>query len=465
MASFSDTVRTEPEQFVPMKHQVDAIKLGLSTLAAGFFFKPGLGKTSTTLSIFKLLKEAGQVDKMFIIAPIHVCHNVWPDEITKWADFKHLTHTVLHGNKKNDRLKEVGDVDIVLTNPHSLNWLYKNLNKLDLKDSRYMLVIDESSYFRNSSSQRFKLLKKFLHLFPRRYILTGTPTPNGLKNIWAQIFILDQGKRLGQFFSKFRREFFSVDEYNQYSLEVKPGADQVIYNRIRPIAIYRAPDEMNLPELIIQDIVVDLPPEARKVYDDMKRFFIAEYKDETIVSVNAGSQSMKLLQIASGGIYIEKDGKRQSMVVHKEKVEAVKNLKEEFYDSPIMVSYMYKHDLEKLREIWPDAPNLGAGTSAKQATQIIKDWNNNLIPVLFIHPQAAAHGLNMQFSDCRTLVWFSLTTDLELYEQLIKRIHRRGIKHTLFVYRILANNTYDMRTPDILAGKDTIQTALLKELY
>jgi SNF2 family DNA or RNA helicase len=438
---------------------------------------PGLGKTAIVLSAYKILRKKRMVDKVLVIAPLRVCHLVWPFEVSKWSNFKGISVGVLHGSKKEKVLKE--DHDIYCINPAGLKWLEKMIKQGFLKDNlkwkwlekmikqgflkdnlKWWLVVDESSNFKNGRSQRFKILKKMLKLFWRRTILTGTPAPNGLINLWSQVYILDLGTRLGAYITAFRNEYFYPSGYLGYDYRLQDEADQRIYNQIDDIIMHKGSDELDLPPRIDNYISVELPPDASETYNDMKRHFIAEFKDDEVIAVNAAVKTGKLKQIANGGLYNEN---KESIIIHNEKTTAVQELIEGLEGKPLMLFYEYNHDLERIRKAFGDIPALGENNT-KKTIKLVNDWNRGRIPIIALHPASAGHGLNLQDSDCSDICWYSIPFDLELYIQAIARVHRQGVRNTVMIHHIVAVNTIDSRILRILDGKMNVQDALLEEL-
>ena len=462
--SFLDTVKTAKHfdgkrEFIPWPYQKDGIKWLLTHMFSGLLMSPGLGKTAIVLSAYKILRKKRMVDKVLVIAPLRVCHLVWPFEVSKWSNFKSISVGVLHGSKKEKVLKE--DHDIYCINPAGLKWLEKMIKQGFLKDNlKWWLVVDESSNFKNGRSQRFKILKKMLKLFWRRTILTGTPAPNGLINLWSQVYILDLGTRLGAYITAFRNEYFYPSGYLGYDYRLQDEADQRIYNQIDDIIMHKGSDELDLPPRIDNYISVELPPDARETYNDMKRHFIAEFKDDEVIAVNAAVKTGKLKQIANGGLYNEN---KESIIIHNEKTTAVQELIEGLEGKPLMLFYEYNHDLERIRKAFGDIPALGENNT-KKTIKLVNDWNRGRIPIIALHPASAGHGLNLQDSDCSDICWYSIPFDLELYIQAIARVHRQGVRNTVMIHHIVAVNTIDSRILRILDGKMNVQDALLEEL-
>jgi len=464
LMSFLDAVKSSKNfsgkrEFIPYPYQKDGIRWLISKMFSGLLMSPGLGKTAIVLSAYKILKKKSMVDKVFVIAPLRVCYLVWPREIAKWSNFNGISVGILHGPKKAQVLKEEHDIYVI--NPAGLKWLEGQVKKGFLKDKlKWWLVVDESSNFKNARSQRFKILKKMLKLFWRRTILTGTPTPNGLINLFSQVYILDLGTRLGAYITAFRNEFFYPTGYMGYDYRLQDAADQRIYDKIDDIVMHKGNEELDLPERLDNYIPVQLPAEARETYNDMKRHYIAEFRDTETIAINAAVATGKLHQLANGGMY---DAEKNSIVVHNAKTEATQELVMSLEGRPLMVFYEYNHDLERLRSQFGPIPAMGE-VSAKKAIGLANSWNRGEVPIIALHPASAGHGLNLQDSDCTDICWYSITFDLELYIQAVARVHRQGVKHAVTVHHLVAEDTIDSRILRVLEGKTNIQDALLEEL-
>lgn len=478
----------EAQPWRPHKYQKRAVKFLLEHGAAGLFLDPGLGKTSITLAALVELKRAGILNKALLLAPLRVCHSTWPREIEKWSNFSGLNAVVVHGLKKDKLLAEAENADIVITNYESLPWLlgvtktegFTGKTKVNIDLKRWKahdfdtLIVDELSKFKSSSTSRFKAIKQVLRTFARRWGLTGSPSPNGLMDLFGQVFILDEGRSLGQYITHYRNKFFTPS-WDGYSWELNEGADKQIYKRIKPLALtMSASDYLEMPELIENTIKVDLPPTARRVYNELENELYTEINKKTVVAVNAASASTKCRQVANGGVYVD-DGilklvkqpkyKREWLDIHDEKTEAVADLVDELQGEPVLIAYDFEHDLERLKaKLGKNTPHIGGGVTPKRSSEIEKQWNAGKIPVLLGHPASLAHGLNLQGAG-RHVVWHSLTWNFELYDQFIRRVYRQGQKSKrVFVHHIIANDTIDEDIISALKSKDKNQRALFDAL-
>lgn len=445
----------------PHKYQTKSVKFLLQQNAAGLFLDPGLGKTSIVLAAVKMLKKEKMINKVLIVAPLRVCYMVWPKEVAKWKDFDGLTTIILHGkDKERNLLKEA---DIYLINPEGLQWfLTPGIDGMKrLKPD--MLVIDESSKFKAASTKRFKMLKPVLPNFRRRYILTGSPSPNGMMDLFSQIFILDGGAALGRFITHYRNQFFYPTGFGGYEWKLQEGAEKKIQERIKPLVLrLEAKDYLELPQLVENNIYVELPKQAREAYKQMEDDLFTGLKNGDVVAANAAAASMKCSQIANGGVYGED---REIHHLHMEKAEAVKDLVEELQGTPALIAYDFEHDLERLLKVLgKNTPYIGGGVSPKRAAAIEAAWNNGELSVLLGHPASIAHGLNLQNAG-NHVIWHSLTWNFEHYDQFIKRILRQGSKHKkVFVHHIIAENTVDVAKLTALKFKDHSQRSLLAGL-
>lgn len=475
-----------PVPWKPHTYQKKAVKFLLEHAAAALFLDPGLGKTSITLAAVKLLKQKKLLNKVLLIAPLRVCHSVWPREIDKWEDFGQLKVVVLHGPNKDELLKQ--DADIYVINPEGLDWLLQvkksktpsGKTKVDVDLRRWKalgfdtLVIDELSKFKHTTTNRFKSLKLVLHTFSRRWGLTGSPASNGLLDLFGQCFILDQGRTLGPYISHYRMQYF-LPSHDGFSWNIREGAEQEIYERLNPLALrMAAEDYLDMPVLIENNIRVDLSESVRRVYDQLEDDLIAKIDSKVVVASTAAAASIKCRQVANGGIYLDPDvekliklpkTKREWVNLHTEKVDALADLIEELQGSPILVAYDFAHDLDRLQErLGKEVPYIGGGVSAKRSAELEREWNAGKLPVLLGHPQAMAHGLNLQEVG-HHVAWHSMTWDFELYDQFIRRVLRQGNKSKkVFVHHIMARGTVDEAMLAAVKSKKKGQNALFDAL-
>lgn len=451
--------RQEGELWIPEPYQERGVGFVLQSGACGLFLDPGLGKTSIILAATKILKDRKIAGPVLVIAPLRVCYLVWPKERDKWSNFHDLSIEILHGSKKGAALRR--NADIYVINPEGLPWLYNSVNRRFVKKMN-MLVIDESTKFKRTTTKRFRLLRKELGQFKRRYILTGTPAPNGLIDLFGQIYILDAGLALGRYITHFREEYCFQD-FDGYSYNLRKGAAEKIQEKIRPITMrMKAEDYVKMPELVNKTINVELPAKARRQYWELEKLFITQIADEEITAMNAGASSTKLRQLANGGIYGE--DKDTFIRVHEEKVEALWDLVDSLQGQPLLVGYNFRHDVWHNKDKNKDLEYIGGGVSQKKADALIMSFNAGSLPVLFVHPQSVGHGINLQ-GVAQHVAIFGGMWDLELYDQLIRRVRRRGNPNEhVFVHHILALDTIDQVMMKALGAKDRTQQGLLNAL-
>lgn len=454
-----------PIPWKPRPYQLDAAKHLLGNPGAALFLEPGLGKTSVTLAALKALLTNGHAKRALVVAPLRVCYGVWPHEVRKWKGFDALSVAVLHGAKKDAAL--AGPAQVCVINPEGLPWLVKQpravLAKFDV------LVIDESTKFKNRDTLRFQLLRD--HLLPnakRRWILTGTPAPNRLMDLWAQFFVIDGGERLGRFITHYRREYF-VETWNGFAREYHPQRDAAprIRSKIEDVAMYlAATDHLDMPELIVNDVKVDLPPAAREVYKRIEHEALAVLGDARISVAAKSAAQIKLRQITGGSVYVDGGG---SKPVHTAKVDALVDLVDEQNGQPLLVAVGFRHEAEQLqaalrKEFELDVPYLGGGISAHAGDAIATRWNAGELPVLLAHPSSVAHGLNLQAGG-HAVCWMTPTWSLEEYIQLNARVWRQGqTSPHVVIHHIVAAKTVDEDVFAALAAKQNVQQALLDAL-
>ncbi len=389
-------------------------------------------------------------------------YKVWPDEIKKWTDFEGLTYAILHDDVKEYNLE--AEADIYLINPEGISWLFANTKNRPEFD---ILCIDESTKFKNSTTQRFKSLKPYLPSFKRRWILTGTPVPNGLEDLFGQIYILDLGRSLGKYITHFRTNYFERVGFSVYDWRPRKGAFEEVVEKISPLILQlSAEDYLTMPEIINQNVVVTLPESAGNLYREVEDEFITELQGGMLVAANAAVAGIKCRQIANGAVYASLDDpERKYATIHDEKLDALEDLLEELNGAPCLVLYEFDHDRERILSRLGNVPTLGSGISGKKLDVLINRFNAGEIPVLLGHPASMGHGLNLQGS-CHHVIWFGITWNLEYYDQAIARVYRQGQKSDrVFVYHIVAKDTYDEKVLKTLIAKDRGQQGLLSALH
>jgi SNF2 family DNA or RNA helicase len=438
--------------FNPHNYQTEAIDFLLRHRCGGIFADPGLGKTAIALSVLERFKQSPKFTGALIVAPLRVVYNTWPAEIKKWGF--DISFEILHGPDKEARLRRPADVHLI--NPEGIFWLFDH-QKLPYK----ALIIDESSKFKSWRSKRFKVLKKRLKNFQRRIILTGTPAPNSLLDLWSQMYIVDLGQTLGTYVTHFRERYFYRTGYNLYQWSIKDGADAEIQNSVAP-AVMRidAKTHLDLPALVENIVPVELPGQARALYRGMEKQLFVELDDEQkVAAATSGVAYNYCCQIANGAIYNERKEVQQ---IHDAKVEATADLVDELQGKPVLIAYRFKHDLENLLKQFPKAAVIGR-CSAKQDAEYIAEWNKGQVPILIAQSAAIAHGLNLQHGG-HDIIWYGLTDNLEDYIQFNRRIYRQGVEGQVRIHHLVAKDTVDEAIMARLRRKDKSQTALLDAL-
>lgn len=438
-------------RYKPHEYQEYATNFILTHPIAAVLLEMGLGKSVITLTaIFDLTLDSFLIRKVLVIAPLRVARDTWPAEIAKWDHLTGLTYTVAIGSETERKGALLQRAQVYLINRENVGWL---INESGIPFDYDMVVIDELSSFKSYSTKRFRALRKVRPAVKRIVGLTGTPSSNGLMDLWAEIGILDMGKRLGRYISHFRNAYFVPDKRNQqvvFSYKPKPGAEEAIYHLISDITIsMKSTDYLKLPDLVMNEIYVILSADEEKQYKTMKEEMVLSLKGKEIDAANAAALSGKLLQMANGAVYDENHGIAH---LHNRKLDALEDVIEAANGKPVLIAYWFKHDLERILEQFP-AERLDSAES-------IKRWNNGEISVAVIHPASAGHGLNLQ-SGGSCLVWFGLTWSLELYQQTNARLWRQGQKDTVVIHHIITKGTIDEQVMKALKHKDKTQTALI----
>lgn len=438
-------------KYKPHSYQEYAIRYIETHPISALLIDMGLGKTSITLTAIRnLLFDSFEVCKVLVIAPLRVAKNTWTDEIKKWEHLSTLTYSLIVGNE-NERLSALNEkADIYIINRENVDWL---VNKSGYKFDFDMVVIDELSSFKNHQSKRFKSLMKVRPLVKRIVGLTGTPSSNGLMDLFAEFKILDMGKRLGYFIGQYRNTYFKPDKMNGpivYSYKPLPNAENAIYEKISDITVsMKANEYLKMPELLTSNYVVELSNSEKNQYDEMKKSLVLEITDGEITASNAASLSNKLCQLSNGAIY---DDEQNIVEIHDRKLEALEDIIESMNGKPLLIAYWYRHDLGRIKSRF--------SVREIKTSEDISDWNDGKIPVALIHPASAGHGLNLQ-NGGSTLVWFGLTWSLELYQQTNARLYRQGQKNTVVIQHIITKGTIDEQILKALQKKNKTQADLI----
>lgn len=447
-------------EFIPHNYQKYCIDRVISDKSLGLFLDMGLGKTIITLTAINDLKyNRFEISKVLVVAPKKVAEATWTNEKDKWDHLKLLRVSTVLGNETK-RIKALNSpADVYVINRENICWLveyYKNCWPFD------MVVVDEFSSFKNHRAKRFKSLTWVRKHIKRFVGLTGTPAPNGLLDLWAQIYLLDGGERLEKFITRYREKYFEPNQRTRemvFSYTPKQGADEVIQNKISDICIsMKADDYLELPDIVYNTIPVILDTKAKKAYEELERDMLLEVDPETTIDVtSAAALTNKLLQLSNGAMY---DENRDVHEIHNCKIESFVELIDSLQGKPALVFYNFQHDLTRIQK---------ALEKSKLRIRILKTaddqkaWNNKEIDILLAHPASAAYGLNLQEGG-NHVIWFSLNWSLELYQQANKRLHRQGQKEKVIVHHLTTQGTRDEDVMSAIEAKGETQDLLLESL-
>lgn len=439
-------------RYVAHNYQNYAKDFILAHKVSALFLDCGLGKTITTLTaINELMYDSFEISKVLIIAPLRVAQSTWKEEIEKWDHLNLLRYSIAVGDEK-ERIRALKqNSDIYIINRENVDWL---VTKSEIDFNFDMLIIDELSSFKSHTSKRFKSLLKIRPYFERVVGLTGTPSSNGLMDLWAEFRVLDLGERLGRYITHYRNEYFLPDKRNGaviFSYKPQPNAEERIYRRLSDMTIsMKSTEYLKMPELILNDIEINLDEEDQIKYKKFKKEMVMTIQEKEIDAINAASLSNKLIQLANGSIY---DEDKKFYEVHNKKLDKLEEIIESANGKPVLVAYWFKADKERIEKRFKVREIKTAGD--------IKQWNMGMINLALIHPASAGHGLNLQ-SGGSTLVWFSLTWSLELYQQTNARLYRQGQKDTVVIHHLITKNTIDEDVMKSLKRKDKTQEALMR---
>jgi len=441
-------------KYKPYDYQEYATQWILDKEKAGLLLDMGMGKSVITLTaIDELMFDYFEVSKVLVIAPLRVAESTWDEEAAKWDHLKHLKISKVLGTEKERINALYTKADIYIINRENVKWLVDKCGKDWPFD---MVVIDELSSFKSHRAQRFKALRKVRPFMKRVVGLTGTPAPNGLIDLWSQIYLLDGGERLGKTITGYRERYFLPDKRNQhivFTYKLKEGAEEAIYEKLSDICVsMKAEDYLKLPERINNIIPIYLPKEAKEKYDQLERDLLLPLKDSDIVANTAGVLANKLLQMANGAVYDE-DGDVQE--IHNAKLKALEDTIEAANGKPVLIFYSYKHDLDRIKKHLKRDD-----LTVLDTAEDIKKWNEGKIPIMLAHPASAGHGLNLQAGG-NIIIWFGLTWSLELYSQANARLYRQGQKQNVIIHHLVAKDTMDEDVMKALEGKEVGQEALL----
>lgn len=440
-------------KYQPHEYQSYATGFILDHPVSAVCLQMGLGKSVITLTaIQELIYDRFEINRVLVIAPLRVARDTWPAEIQKWDHLQGLTYSIAVGTERERKAALMMNTDIHIINRENVQWL---VEKSGLPFNYDMVIIDELSSFKSHQAQRFKALMKVRPQVRRIVGLTGTPSSNGLMDLWAQFRILDMGKRLGRFITRYRETYFQPDRTNGmqvYSWKPLPGAEAAIYDAIGDITIsMKSVDFLRMPECVMNTVRVRMDSSERNAYNEMRKQMVIELSGRQIDAKSAAALSGKLAQMACGMVY---DENGDSVSLHDRKLDALEDLIEGANGRPLLVAYWFRHDLVRIQKRFPDVREL-------RTSKDIADWNAGTIPVAAIHPASAGHGLNLQAGGS-TLVWFGLTWSLELYQQTNARLWRQGQQaETVVIHHIITTGTIDEQIMVALQRKDRTQAALI----
>jgi SNF2 family DNA or RNA helicase len=444
-------------KYEPHEYQKYATRFIEEKPESAILLDMGMGKTSITLTaIDHLMHDSFDVGRVLVIAPIRVAKFSWPDELKKWDHLKDLTWAVAVGTPKQRLEALQSGADITIINRENVQWL---IEKSGYRWDFDMVVIDELSSFKNHQAKRFRSLLKVRPFVKRIVGLTGTPSSNGLMDLWAEFRLIDKGVRLEKFIGKYRLKYFEPDRMNGqivYSYRPLPGAEKAIYEKIADITIsMKAEDHIRMPQLISTEYPVYLSDDEIEVYQKMKEDFVLSGKETDITAANAGVLAGKLVQMANGAVY---DDMGDITAIHDRKLDALEDIIEAANGKPLMIAYWYQHDRDRIEQ---RLQSLGYTWERLDKDDAIRRWNEGNIPIALIHPASAGHGLNLQ-SGGSTIVWFGLTWSLENYQQTIARLWRQGqTEETVVVIHVVAAGTIDEDIIKALKAKDMTQKRLI----
>ena len=448
-------------KYVPHAYQAFCINYIKTHPVSALFLDMGLGKTVITLTAIRdLMLDELLVTKTLVIAPLRVARDTWPAETRKWDHLNDLDISVIVGDLRVRESAVSKSALIYIINRENIKWLVEYYERNGIRWDFDCVVIDELSSFKNYHSQRFKWLRK-MRPFVKRWIgLTGTPSSNGLMDLWAEIGILDGGQRLGRFIGRYRDAYFKPSSMNPntgvvYSYAPREGAEQQIYDRISDITIsMKALDYLEMPECVYVNHEVQMSDQEKKLYDQLKNDLIIPLEDGDIDAANAAALSNKLLQLSNGAVYDENGIVR---VVHKRKLEMLEDMIEAANGHPVLIAYWFKHDHQRIME---HLTACGYSPRDIRESEDLKDWNTGKMAVALIHPASAGHGLNIQEGG-HILIWFGLTWSLELYQQTNARLWRQGQRDTVTIHHIVCENTVDEDVLNALSSKNVTQEKLI----
>ena len=445
-------------KFVPHKYQEMAIEKIYSTPRCGLFLDMGLGKTVITLTAIEdLIYNQFEVSKVLVIAPLRVAEDTWSRESQKWDHLKDLRISKILGTPQQRRLALAREADVYITNRENVVWLTDEISGIGNGWFFDMVVIDELSSFKSPKAQRFRALKKYISRSSRVVGLTGTPAPNGLIDLWSQMYLIDSGERLGKTVTGYRERYFTPNQRNQttiFNYKLKDNAEKAIMDKISDICVsMKAEDWLDMPERIDSVVNVKMTPEQKEAYEKFEKEAYMQFMEGEVTAASAAALTNKLLQNSNGAMYTNTG---EYAVTNDNKLDALADIIEAANGKPILCFYSFRHDLERILKKFKYAVKL-------EDSDDIEKWNNGEIPLLLAHPASAGHGLNLQ-SGGNIIVWYGLTWSLELYQQANARLYRQGQEQAVIIHHLITEDTCDSRVYMSLQGKANVQDDLLASL-
>ena len=419
------------------QYQVEAVDYIIDTPKAYLALDLGLGKTVIALTAISDLLAAGEIKSVFVIAPLRVVYNVWRQEAAQWEHIRHLTFSIIHGGNKGTTFRNT-TADVNLINIEGMLWVRDNKPK---KLPGCMLIVDEASMLKSPSTQRFKVLKRYHRQFSRAVMMSGTPAPNSLLNLWAPYYLLDGGDRLFPAFYRYKSACFRQTDWHGYTWEIKPGMKPLIYQKVADITLRLDKyDHLDMPELVVVPTKTSLDEKTRKLYDKLEKEMFLEFEDHEVSATMAPVIALKCQQLSQGFLYTDEG---ETVTVHKNKLEALTELLEELDGQPALVPYHFKADFAALHEAFPKASYINGTTTTAEDEQTIRLWNRGEIPLLFAQAQGISHGLNLQKGGS-VIIWYSMTWSAEIWDQTIGRVHRQGQKSkSVRIFVLMNEDTID----------------------
>lgn len=449
-------------KFVPHQYQSMAIEKIYNTPRCGLFLDMGLGKTVITLTAIEdLIYNQFEISKVLVIAPLRVAEDTWSRESQKWDHLKNLRISKILGTPRQRRLAIAQEADVYITNRENVVWLTDEMSGVGNSWFFDMVVIDELSSFKSPKAQRFRALKKYITRSERVVGLTGMPAPNGLIDLWSQMYLIDGGERLGKTVTGYRERYFTPNQRNQttiFNYKLKENAERAIMDKISDICVsMKVEDWLTMPEKINSVIDVKMTPEQKSGYEKFEKEAYMQFMEGEVTAATAAALTNKLLQYSNGAMYTDNG---EYAVTNSNKLDALAEIVEVSNGKPILCFYSFRHDLERILKRFKGARKL-------ENADDIQKWNNGEISLLLAHPASAGHGLNLQTGG-NIIVWYGLTWSLELYQQANARLYRQGQEQTVIIHHLLTEGTCDKRVYESLQGKADVQDeilALLKAKY